>query len=246
MRCPAGDGELYIHTTTNAQSLTLHYGQCPACRGLWMSGFDSNYISSDIVAEKILASDFSHDHPPTCPICQVILTISHQDSIPPDVTMYQCESGHGYFFPPGEFTRFKTGQTTKINYFKLWQIPFGSPTATLLTILVGFLLTAGLIAGIIGSQQAQVTTSKATGFILSQKAYLDDHAVTIVVLTQQKTLLTIHIAGYTNFQSPLQTTDGTSHTIRLTNLVRGSYTYYLTFQKDGKTLRSENFSFFIQ
>jgi hypothetical protein len=210
-----------------------------------MTGYDANYIVSDTVKNISSASTEIHTPPFHCPICTSTLTQSHQDSVAPEVVMYQCENGHGYYFPSGEFTKFKLGQTTKIGYFKLWQVPFGSPTATLLTTLTGLILSVGLIVGVISSQKEQVTTSQASEIISSHEAYSSNRSVTVIAITAEKTQLTLHIPQLT-YQSPLQTTDGISHIVRINNINKGTYTYYFTFQKEGHALRSEYFSFAIK
>lgn len=246
MHCPAGDGQLHIHSTTNSNGLTLSYGLCASCSGHWMNGFDANYITTDTIKDPKPTRPIEYLNPLHCPVCNTTLDHAHEDSMVPGVTLYKCSVGHGYFFPPGEFSKFKLGQSSKISYFKLWQIPFGSPAATLLAVFTGLILSVGLVVGVIGGQQTQVMTSKAAEIVSFQKAYVSGSTVTILATTTKPTMLQVHVPKLDGYAGYFESVDGTSHVRQVKDVIPGTYTYYITFQIDDKQLRTEEVTFIVK
>jgi len=210
-----------------------------------MNGFDANYISLDTIKDHQPARETHTSEPYTCPICDTDLDQAKEESIAPDVLVYKCATGHGYYFPEGEFTKFKQGQTSKITYFKLWQVPFGSPVTTLLTTIFGLILSAGLVIGVISTQTEQVITTQATDIILSERAYVQSHAVTFIANTREQASVNVHIPALNNYDRPLDTQNGTAHVQRILDIPSGTYKYYFTIISNGKINTSSTYTFTI-
>ncbi len=246
MRCPRGDNLLIDQKPRHSDGLALHYLACPTCKGTWLSSFDANYIQSIDLASDETPIQLASKNPAfqgyQCPQCRRSLERTTGDNIPPDILVYHCPDGHGYFFPAGELKKFKIAQETKIAYHERWHVPLASVASAMLMTVVGLVLSAGLIAGVIEGQHQQTITSQAEEIIQSQKAYVDSQSqsVTIIALTTEKTVLTVVVDGQ---EYPMLAPDGKSHVFRLTNVSGGEHRYFFRFQKGGLFLKSSVYSF---
>lgn len=239
MRCPNGDNIL-IEKTPVHDGMSLHYLFCPSCFGHWLSGFDANYI------KNIDIPDLAGLHPAVqgatlryCPQCRKTLVRDTDENIPPDVVVFRCPDSHGYFFPAGELRKFKEAQEVKISYHKHWQVPLSSVASALLMSLFGLVLSAGLVLGVIEGQKQQIITSQAEEIITSQKAYPDNRGATIIAITAEPLSLAVILDEKAY---PMQSSDGKSHVVRITDLPPGNHQYRFQFQKEGKLLQSPIYS----
>jgi len=233
MQCPNGDGELQAHTTHGEQNLTVIYSTCPDCHGYWMESFAANYIKISHQENSKKTVFFEKNR--ICPICQISLIRATGDNIPDSVFVYCCPRHHGYFFPAGELEAFKKAQKTKIEYHKLWNLPLASVASVLLAGFITFLVINGF-------QIQQATTLQAKQYLTSQRVFVAESTRDALVsaFTSIGTTLTLHISGRKHVMA---TSDHRTHTLRVSAISPGSYTYYFTFTINGKMIRSENFTF---
>ncbi len=238
MQCPNADGELEqkIH---QKEGLVITYHQCPVCDGSWLDAFNTNYLKTEDIPQTSDEPTSAAPIQPTCPVCNEALTITHGDNIPQNVQTWKCPNNHGYFFPKGELFKFKRAQEAKINYFKLWSIPLPNVASVLLAIFIFFIVSASLV----NVGQRQIYQLQAQNILQFQEAFVADTSVTIAATTTSKTTATLHIGPY---EQSMQTKDYILHTLFLSHLTGGTYEYFFTFLIDGKTVRSNTFTFIIQ
>ncbi len=221
--------------------MTISYHVCPKCLGHWLTGFDANYLNEVDTVEKF-ARPFPSDIILHCPTCQKNLEKVHGDAIPPEVTVFHCPDSHGYFFPIGQLTKFKKAQETKISYHKLWHIPLPPLQSVLLASIIIFLGISGVTVYMkIG--QTQTTQSQAKDVIAFQQVIVSSGDNTLLFLVRTNEITTITLHGDTlNTSQELETTDGLSHTLRLSLTTRGTLQYYYSWTKQGKDFQSKNYS----
>lgn len=251
MICPRQDGELQSKKVPQPDDRFLEYDVCPSCHGSWLRAFDANFLKSTDIelenpAEAKVSPSVSQSDILNCPVCGYKLTRAIGASIPENILAFHCPNGHGYFFPAGELSKFKVAQEAKIAYHRTWNIPLTSVATTLLMTFLGIILSVGLILGVVGGQQQQNIVSEAQNVVSFQRAYPSGNtrSVTFIVGTTEETTLTLHI-NETSFNQILETTDHKSHVLRVTDLNPGTYTYYFTFEIDGRPLRTETYSFIL-
>jgi hypothetical protein len=267
MSCPKGDGELIEKIVNRPGDTSLKYLQCNACGGQWLRAFDANFLKPDDISHKIPSGqpllrpfvDFSAPSNPSypsdpsdpsvsiCPVCGFKLARATGPNIPENVISWQCPHGHGYFFPQGQLFKFKVAQEAKIAYHKAWNIPIAGVSSTLLTAIIGIILSLGLIFGAIEGQRQQIILTQAKDNITYNHVSIskDYKSITFMVNTAVETTITLHI-NQLQFISPMQSADKKSHVLRITNVPSGEYNYYLTFPVNGKEVRSENYSFKVE
>lgn len=240
MDCPRGDGVLKDYKRRDEKGLVVRYQRCPTCGGHWASAFDANYAKYADLDDKPPAASNDDRTTPACPVCKKPLQEARGENIPPQVTVLRCNAGHGYFFPAGELSKFKKAQEAKINYFQLWQLPLSSVAGTLLTALVGIILSLGLIVGVISTQKKQITVPKAQSVITEQRAYTTagTRAVTIVARTSVETALTLFLNTPGGFESRMDTLDRRTHILRIDNVPSGDYTYTFSWVDQNGIRRS--------
>lgn len=254
MTCPRGDGELIEKTVNRPGDTSLKYWVCNTCGGQWLRAFDANFLRSGDIAGKSVVNqpllrplvDFPASSVFICPVCGFRLARVTGQNIPENVTSWNCPHGHGYFFPQGQLFKFKVAQEAKIAYHKAWEIPLPGVSSTLLTAIVGIILSLGLIFGAVEGQRQQIILTQAKDNITYNHVSVskDDKSIIFMVNTAVKTTITLHI-NKLQFTSQMQSADKKSHTLRITNVPNGEYNYYLTFPVSGKELRSEDFSFLV-
>jgi len=239
MQCPNGDGELLIKSQARDR-LNITYHHCPTCHGFWVDAFNANYLKTeDLASEGVALKGSPTTLQPICPQCHQPLTITHGENIPQNVQTWKCPNNHGYFFPKGELFKFKKAQEAKINYFKLWSIPFPKVASVLLAVFVFFIVSVSLVT----IQQRKSYQLQAKNILTSHAAYVANRSVDIAAITNAKTVITVHIGAY---QQNMSTKDYLVHELFISNLIAGRYDYYFTFTVGGTTIRSDTFSFVIQ
>ena len=102
---------------------------CVNCGGSFFLENGVNRISltsaQDLAAETKISNIFTEDK--LCPKDQTLLVpFRSVESIPPDVTLFHCNTCRGIFTFPNDLVIFKKAQAAKIDYFKLWNIPLPS------------------------------------------------------------------------------------------------------------------------
>ncbi len=245
MTCPRGDGELIEKSINRPGDTTLSYAVCPTCGGHWIEAYAANFLPLPTDDKPELAGQpETVTSALTCPKCGFKLDRATGPNIPDYTLAWHCRNNHGYFFPEGQLLKFKEAQTAKINYHKLWDIPIPSISSTLLTSIIGIILSLGLVLGVIEGQKQQTTVSNAQNIILYQKAYVlsPDNAVAILATTSEKISLTVHIEQL-QYVSNMTSTNQKAHTLRVENLPKGVYSYYFSYIISGKEIRSPTYSF---
>ncbi len=233
------NGESLLHL---AQSKS-EPGEVESYSGLHLTVDKSDKDKPRLKQEEVVTSQSSLL---ICPSCGYKLVRATGANIPENVLAFRCPNRHGYHFPAGELSKFKVAQEANIAYHRTWNIPLTSVAATLLMSLVGVILSAGLIYGVIGGQQQQNIVSQAQNIVSFQKAYVstENKSITFIASTSVPTTLTLHIREM-NYTNTLQSTDNKSHVIRVTNIESGTYTYYFSFDVDGKNIHTEDFTFLM-
>lgn len=241
MRCPLGHSELEHYTKTNRQGIATSYQICPRCGGYWTSGFDANYLER-IGLESVPAIPHVSDKKLVCPDCTKPLIVIREDAVPSDVTIFGCPDNHGYFFPRGELKKFKDAQNAKITYHKLWHIPLPPLSKVLLVGLFLFLVGSSAIV-LTRIQEAQHTSLKAKEMIAYQEAVAtkDPRSLLFLARTSRPTSLTLHIDSL-SLTGPMSSTDGLSHTLKLTDIGGGFYEYYFSYTTDDQILFSPTYT----
>lgn len=252
LSCPNRDGFLKTYTTSGKNGLPVTYHRCPHCRGFWMSAFAANFLTdSDIESAHYHPGDirFTQHHSdgagftPLCPECKAHLLLSHADNIPAGISAFHCPVGHGYFFPAGELTKFKTAQQAKIAYHKLWNIPLPSVASVLLAGVVVILLS-GIIATTIAIRQQQTNVSQARQLLVSHSTLpTAGGTVFFVATTSVSATVTLHIPAVTIVDVRMETQDRLIHTANVPNLAPATYQYFFTIEHNGKTVQTEMFAF---
>lgn len=247
MYCPNQDGDIHVVSATTEDGLQLDYGECNACHGHWISGFDASYIDINIIRTETTLPGPKLAERLYCPVCHNILTRANAESLPPSVTAYHCLEDHGYFFPVGELAKFKKALSSKLLYHKLWQIPLSSVRSTLLTGVVGLILSAGLIIGVIESQRQQTFTSQAEEILTSSAVYPSSvvKSATFTAQTAEQAIISVVIIGVTPQPVQLESIDGRSHVIRISDLSRGTYEYYFIVTQNGVEIPTEKKRFIM-
>lgn len=261
MQCPTGDGELIAHTTHGENNLTVSYSTCPTCHGHWMNSFAANFIK--LTPDDLQAS--TKPRPPSrdseargqvphpsgvklnCPVCQKTLSRATGDNIPDTVWVYHCPDHHGYFFPAGELAAFKKAQKTKIEYHKLWNLPLPSVASVLLAGFLFLVVGGGLVATLVALQNQQVTSSQAQEIIVSHQA-IPDQAEKIVLISAETSMdvnIILSIPKLNNYEAPMISRGNHLYTTTLTNILPGSYTYRFTITTNGKSIRSQMYTFIM-
>ncbi len=238
MYCPNGDAQLIAQTRAH-NGLTITSNQCPRCHGYWLDAFNANYIKTGDITRPQQISEGKVPISPVCPTCQELLTIYHGQNVPTTVAVWKCPNNHGYFFPEAQLFAFKKAQEAKLAYFKLWSIPLSSVASILLASIIG-IFTLSVVTAYL--QKQQTTVLQAQQVVTSQAAYVAGRSATIAITTSVKAAATVHIG---DFQQKMPTSDSFLHTAFLTNLAPGKYEYYVTLLVDGKTVRSDPFTFTI-
>lgn len=130
----------------------LHCGNCGG------SFFEENGINriSEKTA-KLIASEkkdsIVHARQKFCPRDKTTLSaIDDAESVPPGVVLLSCTTCRGIFAYPNDLLAFKKGQSVKIEYFKLWNIPLPSMKsvmvfASLFIVAVSVFATFSLYTG---------------------------------------------------------------------------------------------------
>lgn len=244
--CPNRDGFLKTYATSGKNGLPITYHRCPHCRGYWLSAFAANFISDvDIESQHPPAPlpTSHHRFTPLCPECKTPLHVFRDENVPSSVATYRCPTGHGYFFPSGELTKFKTAQQAKIAYHKLWNIPIPSVSSVLLASVVVILL-GGIIATTVAIRQKQTSVTQARQ-LLSSHATLPTASGTVffVATTSIPATVTLHLPSANNKEIRMESTDRTTHTAIVSTLPPGAYRYYFTVTINGKTVQTEIFAF---
>ncbi|MBI5619676.1 zf-TFIIB domain-containing protein [Candidatus Gottesmanbacteria bacterium] len=246
--CPNRDGFLKTYTTTGKNGLPLTYHRCPHCRGFWLSGFAANFLmDTDLESAHPVhhpttrrASDIRFT--PLCPECKAPLHQTHGDNIPAHVTPFRCTAGHGYFFPAGELSKFKTAQQAKIAYHKLWNIPLPSVASILLASLA--VLLVSITAMVTAIRQKQSMESQAQSVFKSQTAFPSPQGtVLFVTTTNSPSTATLFVPSWNNYHIVMDTTDGLTHTTTVSTIPPGTYRYFFTITINGKTVQTEMFEF---
>lgn len=102
---------------------------CLNCGGTFFQKNGINRISFE-TAKKLASEKQSSDvstQDKLCPKDQTTLTpLPSKENIPPDVILFRCVTCEGVFASPDDLVIFKKAQEVKIDYFKLWGIPFAS------------------------------------------------------------------------------------------------------------------------
>lgn len=241
MRCPNDDADL-LNQTKQHDGLTITYAVCPACHGSWLDAFNANYLKTeDIMRSPRLHSMKTAIEHPFCPICQVGLKIYRGQNIPEAVRAWNCPNGHGYFFPEAQLFAFKKAQEAKINYLKLWNIPLASVSSVLLASIT-FIAAVGVLTTYFEMQQRQTTVLQAQNVIRQNQAFVSGTSVILSVTTTVPADVVVHLD---TVERPMESKDRTLHSLLLTNLTSGTYTYYYTFSVQGKPARSDPYFFII-
>src|SRR3989338_1532827 len=102
---------------------------CSNCGGTFFEENGINRItvkSAQSLSSDLKTTEFSTEEK-QCPKDQSLLRpASGTENIPPDVTLYFCNSCKGIFALPNDLFIFKRAQSAKIDYFKIWRIPLPS------------------------------------------------------------------------------------------------------------------------
>ncbi len=239
MRCPRSDGELIGRSAVDSGGMALTYHICLGCLGHWIAPFDANYLPL-----SVLSGDTTRPENITsfrCPECHEPLERAHQDAMAPDVLAWYCSSGHGYFFPRGNLAKFRAAQEARVTYHKLWNIPLPAIRTVLLgSVVLLAALTAGIAIGEI--QRQQVTETQAKIVLDYQNVVItNDRTVLITAHTLEATQLFLSIPALA-LTSPMDSSDGLTHTYYFGRLNPGSYTYTFSYVREGKTIE-ESFTF---
>lgn len=165
---------------------------CSNCGG---SFFEENGINriSDSLAHK-LAEDKQTDEISTiskqCPKDSSPLSVLSKESIPPNVTLLVCPQCRGVFGFADDVLRFKQAQSVKINYFKLWQIPFPSLKSV---VVAGFALfaAASMLTAIFRFQQQYTTPTQAEDIVRNIHITSSNRYVFVTFRTQNPLTSTI-------------------------------------------------------
>ncbi len=246
LSCPNRDGFLKTYATTGKNGLPVAYHRCPHCRGYWLSAFAANFLSDVDIESQHLPGPLPISHhrfTPLCPECKTPLHVSRDYNVPSSVTAFRCPAGHGYFFPSGELTKFKTAQQAKISYHKLWNIPIPSVSSVLLVSVV-IILFGGIIATTIAIRQQQTNVSQARQLLVSHSTLPTANAtVFFVATTSVPATVTLHIPSANAAPVLMETTDRTTHTATVSTIPSGTFSYFFTITVNGKTVQTEMFVF---
>ncbi len=123
MRCP--NCKETMQFVSHDKQVLLH------CTNCGCSFFDQNVINritpqtTEQLSKDRQISEISSKQK-FCPRDQSPLKPFESEAIPPNVTLLQCEKCKGIFVYPEDLVQFKKAQQVKVDYFKLWNIPFPS------------------------------------------------------------------------------------------------------------------------
>ena len=242
MQCALGDAELSSHTTQGENGLTVSYSTCPICHGYWMDSFSANFIKLTTIRSTPLKITPSSTY--YCPICNAKLVRSTGDTIPDEVSVYECPHHHGYFFPTGQLAAFKKAQQAKIDYHKLWHIAMPNVNHILLGSFLLLVLSGGILITLRELQQQQTMQSQAKQILADQHIYVADHTTILIsATTSVDALAIVHIPALNNFSAPMQTTNHRTHQLTIINIPPGTYHYFFTITFADHSIQSDTFIF---
>ncbi len=248
MRCPNGDAELEKHVHTDHQGISITHYRCPRCESYWLDSFSANFIKAhEVKRNRNVKHGSKIPSIPSCPICTKKLLLARSDSIPPNVAVWQCPDRHGYYFENGELLKFKIAQETKLNYFKLWNIPVSSITGFLLASFGFVLLSAGFAVTVVSINSRNRTTTEASEIITEQHAIVNSGDRSVLFLATTRTAGKVQLVIKPKYEHGIEMSslDGNQHYARIPLLMPGKYSYYFVMQIGKETISSGTYQIIV-
>jgi hypothetical protein len=176
------------------------------------------------------------------------MTIFRGESIPYDLSVYQCKKCGGFWFPFNTLNRFKAAQKTKLDYYKQWKIPLPSVYSVILPLMILIILGTGLLAVMTGINRETDTRIKAD-VPISKPLVLHPDATSVIISFKTDTPVTTKIIYWQRPNAKTETWVSSmariDHTIQLGNLDSGATYSYQLFVQDRPDSESPVYSFTV-
>lgn len=180
MTCP--NCQQQLASVVFGQAEILH---CPNCGG---SFFEENEINRISLPEaKTIAADkktgFISATPKLCPKDNLPMKAIQEESVPQFVTLLKCEKCQGVFAFPDDLVNFKKAQQTKLNFFKVWQLPLPSLKSVLVYSFL-ILTTVSLLSSFYVVNVRQSLQTQADDVVKSIKISTVNNITVIYFITK--------------------------------------------------------------
>ncbi len=237
----------------NLQNLNLDnqsVWHCSNCGGSFFEENGINRISLDS-AQK-LSSDRKTDeisaNEKLCPKDKTILTrVLNDQAVPQDVTLLRCPTCSGIFAYPEDLMRFKQAQKVKVDFFKVWNIPF-SPLQNVLVMSFVLLVTVSLYFGMQAVKEGTSQQLKASDILKNLSITASGRLVFVSFKTTnpfRSEIVFTDLTKDTTIRKTISQNPATLHTLTITDLpIENELNYQIVlYDNKGKEVRSEVFRF---
>lgn len=227
MFCP-NCGKSFDYVTVDEQSI-LHCTNCGS------SFFEENVINRLTVdGAKKLAGDKTTDevsgNPKKCPKDHAVMTpVEGSEAVPANVTLLKCPLCHGIFSYPDDLVLFKKAQNVKIEYHKLWNLPFPSLRAVMV-LSVLLLLGVSMFSVYNTFLRGTSRSTQATDLIKKVTISKFGHYILVYFKTTSPFSSKINFFDKTQnmtFVKPVTSTPQTTHQLTTTDI---DSTHDITYQ----------------
>lgn len=250
MVCPDCESNLISLQAKNQAGDHINVWSCLNCAGLWLNNFEANQLSLAEVKKIVKpAKEISlvKNEIRKCPCCQIPLENFRGESVPVNCQVFFCPNCHGNWFPRNELLKFKKAQETKLKFFKIWQIPLGSPFAILLPVLILFFIAASIPLTVYLTKKNQENRTQASEMIKNINILPINNDQVSIVWTTEKPLRTAIKYGTSSFlMKEMMVSDkpNTLHQVTLSDLKSSVVYYYqIILREENKIIKSPIRSF---
>jgi Zn-finger nucleic acid-binding protein len=229
--------------------LDLEHIEVDHCTNCGSTFFDENEINRITLSDALYLSrqqmtQTISGEEKHCPRDKTVMLTYQQESIPQHVTLLHCEKCGGIFTFADDLVTFKKAQSSKINYYKDWNIPAPKIQNFVVLGLVGLIVLSTIYLGQ-RVQSPTTTQTQATGFF-SQPTILKTDQNTVLCFTTKYALKSD--ITFTNTKTGMQSTRVISALPQKTHCAsipisqipsNGTYLYKLLLKSDRSTIVTE-------
>lgn len=219
---------------------TLYH--CPNCGSTFFDQNGINRITLTSASElnKDKKQEFYSPDNKLCPRDKTEMKeLEKEDSIPREVSLFQCPTCWGIFVYPQDLVTFKKAQKVKIQFFKLW----GKPLPSVQNILIfGFLalVSVSMLGALLTVQKQRSQVSQAAGPAKNIKFEHMNNGVVVYFTTTLPYTSKIVMTDKTRDITIVKTISDIPVMIHILNMkdadIRSGMTYHLELRDENGTL----------
>lgn len=231
------------------ENLSLDSQKVLHCSNCGASFFEANAVNriSLSTAQK-LASDRRTNEisaaEKLCPKDKTVLTrIMDNQAVPQDATLLRCSSCAGIFVFPEDLVRFKVAQKAKVDFFKIWNVPF-SPLRNVLVMGFVLLVSISLYFGMQAVREGTSQQLKAEDVLKNVSLTSSGRYVFVSFKTTRAFRSEIFFSDLTRgttIRKTISSTPTTLHALTITDLpLENKLTYQIVlYDNRGKEIKTE-------